>query len=86
MVPDIQHFLFINDTEDLCFIEKGGRTRIYNLINMQFRTAVCDLPSNATDVLSSPDGFCIVAFVKEKLNEPSSCTSLSRHFPLFFLL
>ena len=67
MVPDIQHFLFINDTEDLCFIEKGGRTRIYNLINRQFRPAVCDLPPNTANVLSSPDGSCIVAFAKETI-------------------
>ncbi|PKK34578.1 hypothetical protein RhiirC2_805740 [Rhizophagus irregularis] len=31
-VPDIQYFLFIQDTEDLCFVEKGGRARIFNLM------------------------------------------------------
>jgi hypothetical protein len=67
MVPDIQHFLFINDTEDLCFVEKGGRARIYNLISQQFRPAVCNLPPNTANVLSSPDGSCIVAFMKEKV-------------------
>ena len=67
VVPNIQHFLFIKDTEDLCFVEKGGRARIFNLINQQFRPAVCKLPSNTANVLSSPDGSCIVAFVKEKI-------------------
>ncbi|CAI2161359.1 15834_t:CDS:10 [Funneliformis geosporum] len=64
--PTIQHFLFINSTEELCFVEKSGRTRIFNLINQQFRPTTCDLPSDATKVLSSPDGSCIVAFVREK--------------------
>jgi len=51
----------------LCFVEKGGRARIFNLINQQFRPADCDLPSNTANVLSSPDGSCIVAFMKEKI-------------------
>ncbi|PKY13750.1 hypothetical protein RhiirB3_425628 [Rhizophagus irregularis] len=71
-VPDIQYFLFIKDTEDLCFVEKSGRARIFNLINQQFRPAVCNLPPNAANVLSSPDGSCIVAFVKEKIKVENS--------------
>jgi len=67
MVPSIQYFLFINGTDDLCFVEEGGRARIFNLINLQFRPAVCNLPSNTANVLSTPDGSCIVAFVKEKI-------------------
>ncbi|GES77127.1 hypothetical protein GLOIN_2v1781563 [Rhizophagus clarus] len=63
----VQYFLFIQDTEDLCFVEKGGRARIFNLINQQFRPAVCNFPPNMANVLSSPDGSCIVAFVKEKI-------------------
>jgi hypothetical protein len=59
--------LFIQDTEDLCFVEKGGHARIFNLINQQFRPAVCNLPPNTANVLSSPDGSCIVAFVKEEI-------------------
>jgi len=77
MVPNIQHFLFIKDTEELCFVEEGGRSRIFNLVNQQFRPAICNLPSNTANVLSSPDGSCIVAFVKEKLvdNKPFDNTS-----------
>ncbi|CAB4409781.1 unnamed protein product [Rhizophagus irregularis] len=71
-VPDIQYFLFIQDTEELCFVEKGGRARIFNLINLQFRPAVCNLPPNTVNVLSSPDGSCIVAFVKEKIKVENS--------------
>ncbi|POG65607.1 hypothetical protein GLOIN_2v1665293 [Rhizophagus irregularis DAOM 181602=DAOM 197198] len=71
-VPDIQYFLFIQDTEDLCFVEKGGRARIFNLVNQQFRPAVCNLPPNTANVLSSPDGSCIVAFVKEKIKVKNS--------------
>ena len=72
MIPNIQHFLFIKDTEELCFVEKGGRSRIFNLVNQQFRPAICNLPLNTANILSSPDGSCIVAFVKEKLvdNKP----------------
>ncbi|GBC20093.1 uncharacterized protein OCT59_006574 [Rhizophagus irregularis] len=71
-VPDIQYFLFIQDTEDLCFVERGGRARIFNLINQQFRPAVCNLPPSTANVLSSPDGSCIVAFVKEKIKFENS--------------
>ncbi|GBC07438.1 hypothetical protein RclHR1_07470003 [Rhizophagus clarus] len=71
-VPDIQYFFFIQDTEDLCFVEKGGRARIFNLINQQFRPAICNLPPNTANVLSSPDGSCIVAFVKEKIKVENS--------------
>lgn len=67
MVPDIQYFLFIKDTEELCFVEKGGQARIFNLINQRFRPAVSKFPSNTANVLSTPDGSCIVAFVKEKV-------------------
>ncbi len=80
MAPDIQYFFFIKDTEGLCFVEKGGRARIFNLINQQFRPAVCNLPSNTVNVLSSPDGSCIVAFVKEKLgdNNPIDNVAISK--------
>ncbi|CAG8491773.1 7035_t:CDS:10 [Funneliformis caledonium] len=64
-VPDIRHFLFIKDTEELCFVEKSGRARIYNLVNGQFRAGVSQFPSESTAILSTPDGACIVAFVKE---------------------
>lgn len=66
MVPDIQYFLFIKDTEEICFVEKGGQARIFNLINQRFRPAVSTFPSNTANVLSTPDGSCIVAFVKER--------------------
>jgi hypothetical protein len=59
--------LFIQDTEGLCFIKKGGRVHIFNLINQQFRPAVCNLPPNTANVLSSPDGSCIVAFTNEQI-------------------
>ncbi|CAG8438292.1 8031_t:CDS:10 [Funneliformis caledonium] len=68
-VPNLQYFFFIKNTEELCFVEKSGRARIFNLVNMQFRPAVCKLPSNTSNVLSSPDGSCIVAFVKENLEK-----------------
>ncbi|PKC68807.1 hypothetical protein RhiirA1_456805 [Rhizophagus irregularis] len=66
-IPNIKYFLFIKDTEELCFVEKSGRARIFNLVNQQFRPAICNLPSNTVNVLSSPDGSCIVAFTKENI-------------------
>ncbi|CAG8529032.1 12160_t:CDS:10, partial [Funneliformis caledonium] len=65
-IPDIGHFLFIENTEELCFVEKSGRARIYNLVNGQFRTDVSQFPPESTKILSTPDGTCIVAFVKEQ--------------------
>ncbi|GES77132.1 hypothetical protein GLOIN_2v1781568 [Rhizophagus clarus] len=72
-IPNILYFLFVKDTEELCFVENSGRARIFNLVNLQFRPAVCNFPFNLVNVLSSPDGSCIVAFAKEdKLNEVDS--------------
>jgi hypothetical protein len=68
-IPNIKYFLFINDTEELCFVEDSGRARIFNLVNLQFRPAVCNFPCNLVNVLSSPDGSCIVAFAKEILED-----------------
>ncbi|CAG8468073.1 14418_t:CDS:10 [Rhizophagus irregularis] len=65
-IPNIKYFLFIKDTEYLCFVENSGRARVFNLANLQFRPAVCNFPYyNLVNVLSSPDGSCIVAFTKE---------------------
>ncbi|CAG8439892.1 6327_t:CDS:1 [Acaulospora colombiana] len=64
-IPDIKHFFFIKSTEDLCFVEKSGRTRVYMFSSNQFRPESLQLPSNFSKVLSTPDGSCIVAFVRE---------------------
>ncbi|RIA81246.1 hypothetical protein C1645_837308 [Glomus cerebriforme] len=71
-VPFVKYFLFFKGTEELCFVEDSGRARIFNLINLQFKPAVCNFPPNTVNVLSSPDGSCIVAFVKNKIevNKP----------------
>ncbi|CAG8555006.1 15242_t:CDS:10, partial [Cetraspora pellucida] len=70
--PNMQHFFFIKDTEELCFVEVGGRARIYNLVNGQFRPGIGQVPANATNVVSTPDGACIVAFVKETIQNMQS--------------
>ncbi|RIA99609.1 hypothetical protein C1645_746686 [Glomus cerebriforme] len=77
MVPTIQHFLFIKNTEELCFVEKDGQTRSFNLVNQRFRPAVCNFPSNTANVLSSPDGSCIVAFVKENIDDNKSINEIT---------
>ncbi|CAB4446571.1 unnamed protein product [Rhizophagus irregularis] len=68
-IPNIKYFLFIKDTEELCFVENCGRARIFNPVNLQFRVANCTFPSNLVNVLSSPDGSCVVAFTKEILKD-----------------
>ncbi|CAG8588725.1 6761_t:CDS:10 [Rhizophagus irregularis] len=68
-IPSIKYFLFIKDTEELCFVENCGRARIFNLVNSQFRVTDCKFPSNLVNVLSSPDGSCIVTFTKEILDD-----------------
>ncbi|RHZ49002.1 hypothetical protein Glove_535g12 [Diversispora epigaea] len=65
VIPEISHFIFIKNTEDICFVERNGRARIYNLTNNNFRPGIAQLPDNSNRVLSTPDGACIVAFVKE---------------------
>jgi hypothetical protein len=66
-IPYIKYFLFIKDTEEICFVENDGRARIFNLVNLQFKPAVCKFPPNTANVLSSPDGSCIIAFVRKKI-------------------
>ncbi|PKC68809.1 hypothetical protein RhiirA1_440393 [Rhizophagus irregularis] len=71
-IPNIKYFLFIKDTEELCFVENNGRARIFNVITRQFRPAVCNFPFNLVNVLSSPDGSCIMAFVEVRPEEADS--------------
>ncbi|CAG8584575.1 25121_t:CDS:10, partial [Gigaspora margarita] len=65
-IPQITNLFFIKSTEDVCFVEKNGSARIYSLINGNFRPGTAQLPGNCTRVISTPDGACFVAFVKEK--------------------
>ncbi|CAG8550727.1 10371_t:CDS:10, partial [Funneliformis caledonium] len=71
IAPEINHFLFIRNTEDICFVENAGRAKIYSLINDSFRPGIADFPPSATKILSTSDGYCIVAFtaVQEELND-----------------
>ncbi|CAG8548283.1 10484_t:CDS:10 [Ambispora gerdemannii] len=73
-VPDIAHFFFIKSTEDICFVERDGRARIYNLVNDSFRPGIAQIPPDTINVCSTPDGTCIVAFV-EKIEEEIVITS-----------
>ncbi|RIA84626.1 hypothetical protein C1645_831984 [Glomus cerebriforme] len=66
IVPEITHFLFIKDTEDICFVEDTGRAKIYSLINDSFRPGIANFPPSATKILSTLDGTCIVAFTTEQ--------------------
>ncbi|CAJ0745699.1 13896_t:CDS:10, partial [Entrophospora sp. SA101] len=64
--PDIKHFFFIKTTEELCFVETNGKTKIYNLVTGQFHPATLQFPPDSINMSSTPDGSCIVVFVKEK--------------------
>ncbi len=68
-VPKPQNFLLIKDIEEFCFVEEDDRARahIHDLIS-QVQTND-ELPHNTANVLSTPDGSCIVSFVKEKLED-----------------
>ncbi|CAG8501198.1 7794_t:CDS:10 [Ambispora gerdemannii] len=83
-VPDISHFFFIKNTEDICFVERDGRARIYNLVNDSFLPGIIHIPPDAINVRSTPDGTCIVAFVKEEeINDELKITisrQLGRNF------
>ncbi|CAG8703481.1 3623_t:CDS:2, partial [Ambispora gerdemannii] len=46
-----------------------GRARIYNLVNASFRPGIAQIPPDAINIRSTPDGTCIVAFVKEEIKE-----------------
>ncbi|CAG8497592.1 11333_t:CDS:10 [Acaulospora morrowiae] len=75
VIPDIQHFFFIKDTEEICFVEVGGRAKLYNFVNGQFRPSVGKIPENASTVLSTPDGSCIVAFAQESVRVAEDTSS-----------
>ncbi|CAG8665692.1 5558_t:CDS:10, partial [Funneliformis caledonium] len=62
VAPEITHFLFIKNTEDICFVENNGKAKIYSLIIDRFRPGIADFPSSAKKILSTPDGACIVVF------------------------
>ncbi|RHZ89869.1 hypothetical protein Glove_9g267 [Diversispora epigaea] len=64
-IPEIAHFFFIKNTDDLCFVEKNCQARIYNLDNACF-SGKAQLPINTTHMLSTPDGACLVAFTVER--------------------
>ncbi|CAG8611384.1 17013_t:CDS:10, partial [Acaulospora morrowiae] len=64
-VPKIQQFFFLKNTEDICFVEKNGRSRVYMIALNQFRPGLLLLPPDSFKVLSTPDGACIVAFTKD---------------------
>ncbi|RHZ48993.1 hypothetical protein Glove_535g6 [Diversispora epigaea] len=74
-VPNIAHFFFVKNTDKICFVESNGRARIYSLVNNDFYPGVAQFPNNTFKAMSSPDGTCIVAFVKEKSKEDSSPTN-----------
>ncbi|CAB4444019.1 unnamed protein product [Rhizophagus irregularis] len=77
-IPNIIYFLFIKDTEELCFVEYDGQARIFNLITLQFRPAVCNFPRNLVNILSSTDGSCIMVFAKKQRDYNNDIKEINR--------
>ncbi|GES77125.1 hypothetical protein GLOIN_2v1781565 [Rhizophagus clarus] len=75
-IPNIRYFLFIKNTEELCFVENNGRARIFNLVYLQFQPTMCNFPSNLMNVLSSSDGSYIMAITKEILQHKPDVDSI----------
>ncbi|RUS18258.1 hypothetical protein BC937DRAFT_88981 [Endogone sp. FLAS-F59071] len=65
VAPELSQILFVNGTEDLCFVETNGRMRVYSLVTGQFQPLVAELPHNS-EVRCSPDGACLIAFVGKR--------------------
>ncbi|CAB4389102.1 unnamed protein product [Rhizophagus irregularis] len=82
-IPNIKYFLFIKDTEELCFVENDGRARTFNLITLQFRPAACNFPRKLVNVLSSTDGSCIMVFAKEQRDYNNDIKEINRVYVYF---
>ncbi|CAG8792720.1 24961_t:CDS:10, partial [Gigaspora margarita] len=68
IIPDIKFLFFIKDKEEICFVQTDGQARIFNLITNQFLPATAHFPVNASEIVCTPDGSCIVAFVEENVS------------------
>ncbi|KAG9124904.1 hypothetical protein FRC07_009778 [Ceratobasidium sp. 392] len=67
----INNVCFVSGTEEVCFIEDSGRTRIFSLVTQQFRPATLQINSRVVDALSAPDGSCLfVTVVDHKAPRP----------------
>ncbi|KAJ3219148.1 hypothetical protein HDU67_002481 [Dinochytrium kinnereticum] len=65
--PDLSRILFAQDNaEEMCFIEKSGRCRVYNLITLQFRPADFYLtPDSSTHaILRGQGGKCLLVIAE----------------------
>src|SRR6185312_15842338 len=59
-LSSISHFLWINNTRTLFFVEENGNSHTYEVGTNYLRT-FAQIPVNAQRILSSPDGACIFA-------------------------
>ncbi|ORX89069.1 hypothetical protein K493DRAFT_306093 [Basidiobolus meristosporus CBS 931.73] len=73
-IPDITHLLFPTGSEELCFIERSGKARIYSMIQHQILPNSMMIPSNAVRVVSTSDGSCLLAFLEEFEPTRRGCT------------
>ncbi|KAJ3218698.1 hypothetical protein HDU67_004480 [Dinochytrium kinnereticum] len=74
LAPDLSNLVFAQNTsEEICFIERTGRTRLFNLVTLQFRPAMFFLPPDESTltVLKTPGGECLVciATVEKEIEE-----------------
>ncbi|KIM22917.1 hypothetical protein M408DRAFT_332686 [Serendipita vermifera MAFF 305830] len=59
-IPEIIHLLFLNGTEELLLVEKGGLCRIFSLITANFRPSTLKLVGDPEAVFSTADGACLI--------------------------
>ncbi|CAG8671606.1 13775_t:CDS:10, partial [Dentiscutata heterogama] len=64
-IPDILKVIFVQRTENLCFIEKNEEVKLFSIGSMQLLTRTLKFPPNIVNVLSSPDGTCVIAFTND---------------------
>ncbi|KAJ3103368.1 hypothetical protein HDU97_010206 [Phlyctochytrium planicorne] len=68
VLPQLANLIFPGETsEEICFIETSGRTRLFNLVTLQFRPSTVLLPAveSTIAVLRTPNGECLVSVIKK---------------------
>ncbi|KAJ3100214.1 hypothetical protein HDU96_010418, partial [Phlyctochytrium bullatum] len=61
-IPDIADMIFIPGSEEICFVERSGRVRIYSLVTTDFKPVTLTLLPNFLRLMPTQDGSCLLAF------------------------
>ncbi|KAJ3232590.1 hypothetical protein HDU81_002853 [Chytriomyces hyalinus] len=74
--PDIFDVIFIPTSEEVCFVEKSGKVRIYSLVTTEFRPSAFVLPPGFIRIIATNDGSCLMAIVQPIPPEASTETNV----------